>query len=183
MIIGIHGRAQSGKDTLGLFIEQELTKEGYHCRLVSFADPVKQLLMYMFNLSHEHLYTEMGKSSRPPSLGGASVREMLVKVGQGLRILLGANLWVSRLCNQLNNLDTVYIVTDVRDAMEYGALLNKNAYQIKLKRHISSSADSVEEALLPDNCFCKVIDNQDMTREEFLATCNQIVSEILDELT
>ena len=50
MIIGIHGKAQSGKDTLGDLIYRKAEETGKKVVLLSFAEPVKQLLMSMYVL-------------------------------------------------------------------------------------------------------------------------------------
>lgn len=182
MIIGIHGKAQSGKDTLGDLIYRKAEETGKKVVLLSFAEPVKQLLMSMYGLTYEDLYTEEGKRSYPPQLGGASVRDMLISLGQGLRALLGYGVWVQTLLSkaQAQEQDTICVVTDIRDALEYSALEAEGAITIKLLREIPSSASGKRmEYTLSDRCFDHVMDNREMGREEFLSASTTIINEIL----
>lgn len=177
MIIAIHGKAQSGKDTLGRLLKDRL--DG--AVLLAFADPVKQLLMTMYGLTWEQLHTEEGKASTPPGLGGQSVRQMLIDLGQGLRALLGYSVWVDHLIHRLG---PISIVTDMRDALEYGAMVDKKAITVKLLRDVSSSATNKRmEYPIPDRCFDYVIDNRGMDEPEFKEACNSLINEILKHET
>lgn len=175
MIIAIHGKAQSGKDTLGRLLQERLSGSV----VLAFADPVKHLLMAMYGLTWEQLHTEDGKRSTPPGLGGKSVRQLLIDVGQGLRALLGYDIWVDHLTNRLGEIS---IVTDMRDALEYGAMIHKGAITIKLLRDVTSSATNNRmEYSIPDRCFDYVLDNRNMDTEQFTQACNNLITEILSK--
>lgn len=182
MIIGVHGKAQSGKDTLSELICRKAEESGKRVVLLSFAEPVKRLLMEMYGLSWEDLHTEEGKSSYPPQLGGLSVRDMLISLGQGLRALLGYGVWVQTLLSKTMTQEegTICVVTDIRDALEYGALEAEGAILIKLLREVPSSASGKRmEYALPNKCFDHVMDNREMNREEFLSASTNLINEIL----
>jgi len=173
MLIAIHGKAQSGKDTLGRLLSERIG----NTTTLAFADPVKQLLMTMYGLTWEQLNTEEGKQSTPPGLGGKSVRQMLIEVGQGLRALLGYDIWVDHLVSRLTQ-NTV--VTDMRDAIEYGAMIHHGAITIKLLRDVRSSASGRRmEYPIPDRCFDYVLDNRNMDADQFSEACVSLIDEIL----
>lgn len=114
MILGLAGRARSGKDTAGLFIER-----AFGIPTVAFADPLKRAAMEMFGIS-EHMAYGVDGYDREQIVHpwGISVREMLQKLGTECgREVFFEDFWSRRL-EALVNSDEMYaegyVVTDVR---------------------------------------------------------------------
>lgn len=90
-LIGIHGKARSGKDTVAKYLVNE---HGYVKS--AFADPVKRAAAAMFGLSEEETFSDELKEVVIP-YWGMSPRQMFQKVGtEGGRDVFGDDLWLRR---------------------------------------------------------------------------------------
>jgi len=75
MLIGICGKANAGKDSVAKFIQ-----ECINCRIVHWADPLKEMLISYFGLNYEDVYTQEGKE-KYNEYWGMKNREILQKFG------------------------------------------------------------------------------------------------------
>lgn len=113
-MIGIVGRARSGKDT----IANHIVKYGY--RKYSFATPIKEIAKIMFFFSDEELENKTQKKS----LMGITPREAMQIIGtEMVRDTLDENFWVKHLLRRLDGKRTV--ISDVRFQNE-ADMISKN---------------------------------------------------------
>lgn len=88
-LIGIHGKAQSGKSTVARWLHQER-----NAFAASFADPIKETLIGMFNLSWEHFENPVLKEQLLPGIE-RSPRYLAQTLGtEWGRNLVDNDLWV-----------------------------------------------------------------------------------------
>lgn len=95
VIIGISGRAGSGKDTVADFIISELQARGYSVEKYSMAKPLKDIAKYVFGLTDEDVNTQEGKKAYNKNCYGKSNREILQLVGtECFRGIFHDNVWI-----------------------------------------------------------------------------------------
>lgn len=167
--IGIHGKAQSGKDTVAKELRRMFQRKGDYVGVYSFASPVKAVASIIYHIPI-HMFDDEDCKSKPYfTTGGKTLREILILVGEGLKPVLGRDVWIKYVDSFINVLSGVVILSDIRNQDELDYLKSKDAFLIKLRRNIPSSASGkAMEDGLPDEMFDLVIENQDMTRDELL---------------
>jgi hypothetical protein len=91
-IIGITGRARSGKDTLADMIVEA---SGHGIRL-SFAEPIREFVARVTGLSVESLTDGPAKETPLPEFGNKSPRQMMQTLGtEWGREMIDQNLWIT----------------------------------------------------------------------------------------
>jgi hypothetical protein len=110
MIIGIHGKAGSGKDTFASFLIEEA--EGYSFNRLAFADPVYDCVDIIFRIKSREIVDKEALVEGWPF----SLREMLQKVGTDMaRNVIGDNIWVENMMMRIEEAsEPNTIITDVR---------------------------------------------------------------------
>ena len=112
MIIGIAGKAQSGKDTTAMMLQSliahpEMTWDMYWNSdivftsdhfVVHYADLLKEVSQEMLNMPFEDFYSQEVKQSRIEWLD-MTVREFLQKLGTAVRKEIDSEFWVKALFN------------------------------------------------------------------------------------
>lgn len=150
-ILGIGGRARSGKNTTGEIISEEFGDQ-YHCLVTAFANPVKRAAQQMFGLTEEETWNDDLKDT-VHWYWGITMREMFQKVGtEGGRDIFGDNLWVDRLKLEIDQFEyqnktdkeELIVITDVRFIneiqmiKEYGYLIWVDNNKIALNEEAAS---------------------------------------------
>jgi len=89
MLIGVAGPARSGKDTIGAYLVAE-----YGFTRVSFADPIKNMVATLLNVSVEWINNETNKEELIPGVG-YSPRHLLQTIGtEWARNTLDESFWI-----------------------------------------------------------------------------------------
>lgn len=119
VIIGLLGRAGSGKSTVAKFLE-----ESYGAQRCSFAAPLKQMAVEIFDFSAGQVYGTQAQKEAVDPRYGVSPRVFMQRLGQSARTWLGADVWVKGCLDQIfhdytrrmGNGETppVYVIEDVR---------------------------------------------------------------------
>ncbi len=197
MIIGIHGKARSGKDQFGEYLIEWLKK--YQQRIfteVAFATPLKMMCKMHFGLSDDQLW-ERGKNIREvPDLRFAkdgiglssdpadywTPREIMQELGAFYRKIYG-KYWVESLGTYMkNNSITDAIVTDVRHINECKYVKENKGITIRITREgteeIHGMDHESETALDNYNDFDIEIDNNG-TLEDLYRISRSTVDTIL----
>ena len=135
MIVGLTGRARSGKSTAGVFIERN-----YGIPAVAFADPLKKAAMSMFGISEHMAYGADGYDrERIVEPWGISVREMLQKLGTDCaRQVFFDDFWVRRLDAEVESNEEYsdgFVVTDVRFDNEAKWIKDRGGVVLSLHRN------------------------------------------------
>lgn len=98
LVIGIHGRAHSGKDTSANILSELLEAEGFTPIILHFADPLKEVAKTVFGLTDWDVNTEEGKAGSPPQCYGLTVRRILQLIGTEMfRELIHQDIWIDRM--------------------------------------------------------------------------------------
>jgi len=129
MLVGICGKAGSGKDTIG---DHFIKKYGF--KKIALADPIKRLVQDVFVLDDATVHDRVLREQELPAWPGWSVRKFLQYIGTELfREKIDDAVWVKSLWRRVQkDVDVNYIVTDIRfpnelayfrDNAEYGQFL------------------------------------------------------------
>lgn len=203
MIIGISGKAGSGKDTIHKMIvfilyyknlynedpeysdfssescsiyRQEKFAKFYR---VSFADKLKDCISSLSDKNID-LSTIEGKNSLVEWLNidgrNPSYRELLQWFGTSIREKICDDFWIQALFNQEDGSNL--IVTDVRFKNEVEAIKNKEGIVIRVNRDASGAGNHISETELDDYTFEYVIENNG-TLEDLFYKIKHLLIEIL----
>lgn len=127
-IIGIHGKAWSGKDTVA---EHLVSKYGY--KQYAFADPMYKMLevIGVYNVGRH-------EKERPHPIYGVSLRHMLQELGDAWgRERINKDVWViaAQMMMQGDPEDTKYVISDIRRENEADLVRKKGGFVIHLQRN------------------------------------------------
>ena len=87
-LIGILGRAGSGKTTTGLHLVEK-----YGAQRLSFAEPLKRLAQHIMGFTDEQLYGTQAVKEAVDDRYGMSATQFLMKLGDGARNFIKYSVW------------------------------------------------------------------------------------------
>lgn len=160
MIIGISGKAGSGKDTAAKMLEvlyanpdisyEDFANKRYKnfadIQIVHFADSLKETAQVLFRIGEWETNTQEGKKTTINWIG-KTVRELLQGIGQGLRDAIDPNLWVKILFANTEDWSN-YIIADVRYPNEVYAIKERNGVLIRIDRKGAGAGNHSSETAL-----------------------------------
>ena len=128
MIIGICGKAGSGKDTIGDYLI-----DNYEFTKISLADPLKRLVQDVFVVDDHTMFDRKAREEELKLWPGWSVRKLLQYIGTELfRDNIDDSIWVKslyyRILEEKKNPETEnrnYVITDIRFPNELQFLSEK----------------------------------------------------------
>jgi len=158
MIIGISGKARSGKDTFAKMLAEELQKKtGQAYVLMAYAHELKLRVQKDFDMSYEQLwgnekevYDRRYRKDRQNWVAGRrdhdeikenfwTPREILQAYGQFFRTI-DYDFWVSYLFRVIEEKEYKnVIITDVRHVNEVDAVVDRGGYHIRVEREDKDS--------------------------------------------
>ena len=162
MIIGISGKAGSGKDTAAkmlevLYANPDISYEDFANRryknfadiqVVHFADILKETVQVLFGIGEWETNTQEGKKTTISWIG-KTVRELLQGVGQGLRDAIDPDLWVKALFANTEGWSN-YIIADVRYPNELEAIKERGGILLRIDRNGAGAGNHSSETALDD---------------------------------
>ena len=162
MIIGISGKAGSGKDTAAKMLEvlyanpdisyEDFANKRYKnfadIQIVHFADSLKETAQVLFRIGEWETNTQEGKKTTINWIG-KTVRELLQGIGQGLRDAIDPNLWVKILFANTEGWSN-YIIADVRYPNEVKAIKERNGILLRIDRKGAGAGNHSSETALDD---------------------------------
>ena len=162
MIIGISGKAGSGKDTAAKMLEvlyanpdisyEDFANKRYKnfadIQIVHFADSLKEMAQVLFRIGEWETNTQEGKKTTINRIG-KTVRELLQGIGQGLRDAIDPNLWVKILFANTEGWSN-YIIADVRYPNEVYAIKERNGILLRIDRKGAGAGNHSSETALDD---------------------------------
>ena len=168
MLIGISGKAQSGKDTLGKFL-----CDRYRCLHYYFAKPLKEGAKIMFALTDEQIENKE-KVIEPWGISPRTIYQRLgTEVGRGIDV----NIWVKNAEMFVKrNAGFTVVITDVRFDNEAAWIHNRGGVVINIVRDqddIKENKHSSEGGLKPDSIDLQIRNNG--TIEDM---CNEVANHI-----
>lgn len=161
MIIGISGKAGSGKDTAAQMLKwiynnpgktwQDCCNTPINSRyadinVAHFADALKEATQHMLVVSDWETNTQEGKMTYIDWLG-MTVREFLQKFGTAMRLNVDPNFWVKALWANLQSWDNV-IIADVRYPNELQSIIDRGGFVIRLEREGAGAGNHDSETAL-----------------------------------
>ena len=162
MIIGISGKAGSGKDTAAKMLEvlyanpdisyEDFANKRYKnfadIQIVHFADSLKETAQVLFRIGEWETNTQEGKKTTINWIG-KTVRELLQGIGQGLRDTIDFDLWVKILFANTEDWSN-YIIADVRYPNEVYAIKERNGILLRIDRKGAGAGNHSSETALDD---------------------------------
>lgn len=162
MIIGISGKAGSGKDTAAKMLEvlyanpdisyKDFADKRYKnfadIQIVHFADSLKETAQVLFRIGEWETNTQEGKKTTINWIG-KTVRELLQGIGQGLRDAIDFDLWVKILFANTEDWSN-YIIADVRYPNEVKAIKERNGILLRIDRKGAGAGNHSSETALDD---------------------------------
>ena len=154
MIIGISGKAGSGKDTAAkmlevLYANPDISYEDFTNRKYkNFADILKETVRALFGIGEWETNTQEGKKVTINWIG-KTVRELLQEVGQGLRDAIDPDLWIKALFANTEGWSN-YIIADVRYPNELEAIKERDGVLIRIDRNGAGAGNHSSETALDD---------------------------------
>jgi len=183
MIIGVSGKARSGKNTFADFlVDVFYTRFNRKFILMAFADELKYLCKAQFNLSYDQLWgsakEEADKRYVKRTGGFWTAREIMQSVGEFYRSI-NYNYWVELLDRNIKegNVRDV-IVTDVRYPNEFNYIKQNNGVVIRIYRDnaptIHGTDHPSERSLddFDDDVFDVVVGNNGGLNDLYLTAYN-----------
>lgn len=160
MIIGISGKAGSGKDTAAkmlevLYANPDISYEDFANKryknfadilIVHFADALKEAAQVLFRLGEWETNTQEGKKTTINWIG-KTVRELLQGIGQGLRDAIDFDIWVKILFANTKGWSN-YIIADVRYPNEIKAIKERNGILLRIDRKGAGAGNHSSETAL-----------------------------------
>lgn len=146
MLIGIAGKARSGKDSVGWYF-----KERYKFQTYAFADPLKKAASEMFGVPLSSFYDGILKEIVIEEWG-FSPRQMIQRLGtEGGRQLFRKDIWTKRAEIEWNNVQRITIdncrglvVTDIRFENEAEMIRKNGGLVIHIQRDDAQKINSHE---------------------------------------
>lgn len=181
MIIGISGKAQSGKDTVSKMIRYTiwyynisqrlkpfgvdhytecynnssiLSKHWYH---TSFANKLKRCLSELLRVNPKDFENIDFKNSQIKWLG-ITVRELLQKFGTAIRNEVCDDFWVKACLKDYEKGDN-WLISDVRFKSEAKGIKDLDGIIVRVNREGAGAGNHISEVDLDDYQFDYVIDN------------------------
>lgn len=111
MLIGVCGKAGSGKDTIADYL---IKTKGF--KKIALADPIKRLVKDVFVLDDHTVYDRVAREQPLKNFPNWSVRKLLQFIGTELfREQLDDSIWVKSLWYRIQqDKDNNYVVSDIR---------------------------------------------------------------------
>lgn len=164
VVVGLLGRAGSGKSTSAEYLEEHFTAARY-----SFARPLKELAKELFGLTDEQVYGTQAQKEEVDPRYGVSARDLLIRLGEGARKYIGNRVWADGCINAIlaqhaQGGPSLHVIEDVRHINEAEIIKTDKrirGYVVKLEykdRASSSSFNNAPSEISVDSVPAELID-------------------------
>lgn len=145
-LIGISGKINAGKDTVATIINDILVDNNKaSLEGVKFAEKLKQMCAILIGCTREQLEDREFKNTKLAHLNNMTPREIMIKIGDGLRGLLYEFVWID---GALSNDDVDAAVTDVRYPNEAQAIRKRGGLILRVESDRAQILDTPTETAL-----------------------------------
>ncbi len=167
MIIGLAGKAGSGKDLFAELIKKRLGNDSVEN--LAFAKPIKDAAKILFNFTDEQLYDQT-KKEEIDQRWGKSPRQIFQWLGGLLREDIDDDFFIGNMKQRIENSKAaVIVITDIRFLNELKLIKSMGGKVIKIVRpnaETTKHSDDISEQGIEDK-FVDVIVINDGTIEEY----------------
>ena len=138
LVIGISGKIGSGKSTLSASLKERLELQSRTVYERNFADRLKELVAYHFDIGLDRCYTEAGKNSALPERYGMTVGRALQLFGTALRGV-DERLWIHSVADFIERKSAsddrplVFVVPDCRFPNELAWIHDMHGFVVRLE--------------------------------------------------
>lgn len=168
MIIGITGKARSGKDTIA-----DVLVKNYGFVKINYADHLKKCTSLLFNFNNDQMYNK--EKDIIDVRYNKTPRELLQWFGTDvMRKQFDNDFWINHVENQFDN--KLLVISDVRFQNEADLIKKYNGIIIKVTRKNALNNDHESENQNIKEDF--IIDNDD-TKQKLINKINNIMTYIL----
>ena len=165
-------------------------------KLYNFADPVKEMCVNLFGLTHDQVYgTEENKNEKihllwenvltgwPEKTGQMTAREFMQFFGTNVMRKIYDNVWTNACLNKIANEGSeLSIIADERFPNEVEAINKAGGKVLRLERNVHNDNHESEVALDSENYdhhnFWKILDNRELTIKQTVTEVKSILEEI-----
>jgi len=184
LVIGFNGVSRSGKDTAVDFAIQK-----FGGARMAFADPLKAFVKEIFDFTDEQVYGNADTKNSPdfryrmPNGEFLTPRWAMQSLGAEWGRALHPDVWVNYLFRKARHRAGIVYVSDVRYPNEVAAIRASGGKVIRLLRGEVAFAHSSETSFteMSENLFNAVIDNREMSLEDFRLAVESTVEKIVGE--
>ena len=135
-LIGLTGKARSGKDTVGDYLTM------YNYETYAMASPIKEACRAAFGWTDEHLFGDLKEVVDP--LYGITPREAMQKMGTEFgRDMINPKLWELRAKQQIDSTEYL-VITDLRFDNEALLVLKSGGIVLNIERDTRDVINGVE---------------------------------------
>jgi hypothetical protein len=187
IVIGLHGAKGSGKDQFYKAVKANFPL--LDVRKIAYADPIKTEVCRIFGLQNEHEYDEFKRTELTFSLNKGYTwcqvagRQAVREIGMMMR---GYNeqQFVRYVEDEINKApNAIWCITDLRFRNELDSVRNLEGIVIKIKRGGVSYDGHVTELEFSDSECTSVIENIDLTLEQYESTVVDEMKRILQTMS
>lgn len=137
IILGICGRAGSGKSSVARYLVKE-----YGAQKLSFAEPLKRMAIDIWGFSEAQVFGEAQVKEAVDPRWHISPLEAMQKLGEAARMWLWPTVWIDKAFENADREPArLYVIDDVRYRNEAAALVKRGSYLIRLHCTDSISKD------------------------------------------
>lgn len=183
LLIGLSGRAGSGKDTTANLIVQEFMARGKQVKTLSFAGKLKEVVCDVFCIDPVVFDDRTLKNAPMLALGGKSPREVAQFLGTEAFRAIRSEVWVDYAMKQAQRYMSQgisVIITDVRFLNEAQAIASYGGYIVCLKRDSVEVYNHASETAIDDiktRCANWILTNNG-PMSELASDVKQLASEV-----
>ena len=200
-VILINGPARSGKDTIAKYMKEELNKREINVEILSFAEPLKQIIADTFDISlttleyyknnADNISIECIKENRNDFqvLEVTNFRRILQRFGtEGMKPVFGNNVWANLVVQKIKQSNAeVFIIPDFRFQIEADTILKlenediAHCYFISIHSDMSTTSENkhISENDLKDFEFDYIINNMKDELHETKFCINELLFEMI----
>ena len=175
LVIGLHGAKGSGKDQFYKAVKDAFPS--LDVRKIAYADPIKEEVCRIFDLQNEEEYDNFKRTHLSFAFPSEVIRSMSLREVSGRQVVREIGMMMRRYNEQQfveyverkisNAPEAIWCITDLRFVNELGSIRKLNGLVVKIKRSGVQYDGHVTETEFPDILCDSIINNIDLTLDEY----------------
>ncbi len=188
IVIGLLGRAGSGKSTAAKYLAEK-----YGAKIFSFAKPLKELAKELFDFADAQVYGSQDEKEAVDLRYGFSPRTAMIRLGEGVRAVLGVDTWIVACLRQINlyaaihrtkDFDPLCVIEDVRypnEAMEisrHGRILKLVCPDSVSSAYTNAPSEKSVDECAPEYIYKTIVSHRSPESKDLKAKIDEVMREI-----